>query len=89
MTDNITPLTTEHLRLMREEMTDFRAEMRAGFVKMVAEFDDMRKRFRTQEHHVVGLRRDEAVASEEITDLRHQIDGLPKRLSTLEDRAPH
>lgn len=89
MSDNITPPTTEHLRLMRDDIAEFRAEMRVEFGKVTAEFDDMKKRFRVQEHHITGLRRDEVATAEEITDLRHQIDALLVRLKRLEDRTPH
>ena len=82
MTDTVAPLTTEHLRIMREDIAAFRAQM-------TEEFAEMKKPFRTQEHHIVGLRRDEAIASEEITDLRHQIDAMLARLKALEDRAAH
>ena len=89
MPANIADLTLEHLRLVREELSLMRKEMADFRAQMTAEFSDLKKRFRTQEHHIVGLRRDEAIASEEITDLRHQIDGLVARLETLEARAPH
>ena len=59
MSENVTPLTTEHLRIMRDDIAQFRAEMRAEFAKVTVEFDDMKKRFRVQEHHITGLRRDE------------------------------
>lgn len=89
MSENVTPLTTEHLRIMRDDIAQFRAEMRAEFAKVTVEFDDMKKRFRVQEHHITGLRRDEVGTAEEITDLRHQIDALLVRLKRLEDRTPH
>ena len=82
MTDKVAPLTTEHLRIMRDDIAAFRGQM-------TEEFAEMKKRFRTQERHIVGLRRDEAIASEEITDLRHQIDTMLLRLKALEDRAAH
>ena len=80
MSENVTPLTTEHLRLMRDDIAEFRTEMRAEFAKVSVEFEDMKKRFRVQEHHITGLRRDEVATAEEITDLRHQIDALLTRL---------
>ena len=89
MAEKITPLTTEHLRIMRADIASLAAKMDAGFAKMSDEFEDMKKRFRVQEHHITGLRRDEVVTAEEIVDLRHQIDTLLIRLKRLEDHAAH
>ena len=72
---------------MREEMADFRVQLRAGFARMSGEFDDMKKRFRGQEHHIMVLRHDQAIVSGQCTNLRHQIDVTLTRLKDLEDRA--
>ncbi len=53
------------------------------------EFTELKQRFRVQEHHILGLKRDEVSTAEDITALRHQIDGLLDRLKRLEDRAAH
>ena len=82
MTENVTPLTTEHLRPMRDDIAEFRAQM-------TQEFSELKQRFRVQEHHILGLKRDEVASAEDITALRHQIDGLLDRLKRLEDRAAH
>ena len=82
MSKNVTPLTTEHLRLMRDDIAEFRAQM-------TQEFAELKQRFRVQEHHILGLKRDEVASAEDITALRHQIDGLLDRLKRLEDRAAH
>lgn len=82
MADAASPLTTEHLHIMRGDIAEFRAEMRAEFAKVTLEFDDMKRRFRVQEHHITALRRDEVATAEEITDLRHQIDAPIDALET-------
>ena len=82
MPENVTPLTTEHLRSMRDDIAEFRAQM-------TQEFSELKQRFRVQEHHILGLKRDEVSTAEDITALRHQIDGLLDRLKRLEDRAAH
>lgn len=46
MSENATPLTTEHLQLMRDDIAECRAEMRAEFAKVSVEFEEMKKRFR-------------------------------------------
>ena len=87
MADNVDNITIEHLRAIRSDLTEFRGEMRAEFGQVRKEFDEIKKRFRILEHHVTGLRRDEAVAAGEITDLRHQIDDLLARLQKIESSA--
>ena len=93
MTENITPLTTEHLRIMRDDIAQFRAditkEVKDGFV-------DMRKRLTHIEHSVIGLKRDEVDAATEITEHRHTLDKLHdiverlrQRLDELEARTAH
>ena len=89
MSDPVTPLTTEHLRIMRDDIAQMRAEMKEGFA-------DMRKRISYVEHSVTGLKRDEAAAAAEMTDYRQMfdrmsatIDQLRERIQTLEARAPH
>ena len=52
MPDNIADLTLEHLRLVREELSLMRKEMADFRAQMTAEFSDLKKRFRTQEHHI-------------------------------------
>ena len=93
MSDNVTPLTTEHLRIMREDISQFRAditrEVKDGFA-------DIRKRLTHVEHSVLGLKRDEVDAATELTEYRHTldklhdiIDQLRQRLDTLEARSAH
>lgn len=65
MADNITPLTTEHLRIMREDIAVFRAEVKQDIKDG---FADIRDRISYVEHSVTGLQRDEAAAAAEITD---------------------
>ncbi len=88
MSENVAPLTTEHLRIMRDDIAQMRAEMKEGFA-------DMRKRISYVEHSVTGPKRDEAAAAE-MTDYRQMfdrmsdtIDQLRERIQTLEARAPH
>ena len=89
MTDSVTPLTTEHLRLMREQLHLMRKENTEGF-------DDMRRRLTRVEHSILGLKRDETDAATELTEHRHTLDKieliireLRERISTLETRAAH
>ena len=100
MTDKIIPLTTEHLRLMREDTAAFRAEMRTEFgalTKVVeAGFGDIRKRLSRVEQTMIGLKRDEAETAAELTEHRHaldQLDGIIKdlreRIAALEARTAH
>ena len=67
MTDTVTAPTTEHLRIMREDIAAFRAEVKRD---MQEGFADIRKRFSYVEHSVTGLKRDEALAAAEMTDYR-------------------
>ena len=57
MADQITPLTTEHLRIMREDIAQFRADITK---KVDDGFADVRKRLTHVEHSILGLKRDEA-----------------------------
>ena len=100
MTDTVTALTTEHLRIMREDIAAFRAEVKRD---MQEGFADIRKRISYVEHSVTGLKRDEALAAAEMTDYRqlfdrmaatisdmhNTIDQLRERIHTLETRATH
>ena len=74
MSDNIAPLTTEHLRIMRDDMRVMRediASFRTDVTKEIKEgFADLRKRISYVEHSVTGLKRDEAAAAAEMTDHR-------------------
>ena len=56
MADQITPLTTEHLRIMREDIAQFRADITK---KVDDGFADVRKRLTHVEHSILGLKRDE------------------------------
>ena len=93
MTDNVTPLTTEHLRIMRDDIAQFRADI----TREVKEgFGDIRKRLARVEQSVLGLKRDEVEAATELAEhrlaldrLREIIDQLRERIDTLEAQAPH
>ena len=93
MSENVTPLTTEHLRIMREDIQRMHDDMKAfrgDVTKEIKEgFADIKQRYRVQEHQIMGLKRDEGSAAEDVTALRHQIDAMIERLQRLEDRAPH
>ena len=93
MPDNITPLTTEHLRIMREDIQRIHDDMktfRADITKEVKQgFAEIKQRYRVQEHQIMGLKRDEVSAAEDVTALRHQIDAMIERLHRLEDHAAH
>ncbi len=71
MPDKITPLTTEHLRAMREDIAEFRADI----TKEVKDgFADMRKRMIHVEHSILDLKRDEVDTATEITEHRQMFD---------------
>ena len=63
MSDSITPLTTEHLRSMREDISLFRAAVSKELAEMRMSneegFGDMRRRLTRVEHGILGLKRDE------------------------------
>ncbi len=82
MADHVTPLTTEHLRIMREDIATLRTEIHS-------QFTEIKQRYRVQEHQIMGLKRDEVSAAEDVTALRHQIDGLIERLHRLEQPPSH
>ena len=52
MPEKIGPLTTEHLRIMREDIAGLGRKMESGF-------DDMKKRLARVEQTIIGLKRDE------------------------------
>ena len=100
MTDNVTPLTTEHLRIMRDDIAAFRSAVDTrldGVEKGIQSgFDDIRRRLTRVEHSVLGLKRDETDAATELAEHRHALDQLDliirelrERLTTLEARAAH
>ena len=60
MTDKITPLTTEHLRIMRDDVAALGKRMDAGFT-------DIKKRLSRVEQAMIGLKRDEAETAGELT----------------------
>ena len=96
----ITPLTTEHLRLMREDIARFRESMETKFAALDQRVDDgfadLKKRLSRVEQTMVGLKRDEVETAAELTEHRHTLDRLDiimrelrERISVLEARAPH
>ena len=100
MTDNVSPLTTEHLRIMRDDIAAFRSAVDTrldGVEKGIqGGFDDIRRRLTRVEHSVLGLKRDETDAATELAEHRHALDQLDlvirelrERLATLEARAAH
>ena len=52
MSEKVVPLTTEHLRILREENHTLRVVVENGF-------EDMRKRLNRVEQQNAGLKRDE------------------------------
>ena len=90
MTANITPLTTEHLRLMRNDIAEFRKEVREDLTtinkKMDAGFTDIKKRLSRVEQTMVGLKRDEAETAAELTEHRHTLDRLDAIITELRER---
>lgn len=100
MSDIVTPLMTEHLRIMRGDIAEFRAAVSAELVDMkhanAEGFAGIRRRLTQVEHSILGLKRDEVDAATEITEHRQTLDKLHsiieqlrQRLDTLEARAAH
>ena len=93
MSESVTPLTTEHLRIMRDDIAQFRADI----TKKVDEgFSDVRKRLTHVEHSILGLKRDEVDTAAEITEhrqlfdrLQSTIEKMQQRIDNLEARATH
>ena len=89
MPEKIAPLTTEHLRIMREDIAGLGRKMDSGF-------EDMKKRLARVEQTIIGLKRDETETAAELTEHRHTLDKLESlikevrsRLDVLESRAAH
>lgn len=100
MTDNISPLTTAHLRIMRGDIASFRGAVETrldGVEKGIQSgFDDIRRRLTRVEQSLLGLKRDETEAATELAEHRHVLDQLElvirelrERLTALEERATH
>ena len=93
MTDNVTPLTTEHLQIMRDDIAQFRAEITR---EVKDGFGDIRKCMARVEQSVLNLKRDQVEAATELAEhrlaldkLREIIDQLRERIDTLEAQASH
>ncbi len=93
MADQITPLTTEHLRIMREDIAQFRADITK---KVDDGFADVRKRLTHVEHSILGLKRDEVDTATWMTEHRQMFDRLQstieqmqRRIDSLEAHAAH
>lgn len=89
MPEKIGPLTTEHLRIMREDIAGLGRKMESGF-------DDLKKRLARVEQTIIGLKRDETETAAELTEHRHTLDKLESiikemrsRLDVLESRPAH
>ena len=96
MPEKNTPLTTEHLRIMREDLSGMRADIAGVGKRMDAGFADLKKRLARVEQTMVGLKRDEAETAAELTEHRHTLDRLDaiiaelrERLDKIEARAAH
>ena len=79
MTDKITPLTTEHLRIMRDDVAALGKRMDAGFT-------DIKKRLSRVEQTMIGLKRDEAETAAELTEHRHTLDRLDSIIAEIRER---
>ena len=96
MLAEITPLTTAHLRLMRDDIAKVDVKLTALDKKLDDGFADMKKRLSRVEQTMVGLKRDEAETAAELTEHRHTLDRLDiimrelrERIGVLEAREPH
>lgn len=77
MADSVTPLTTEHLRIMREDIATLRAEVKEGFT-------EVSRRLGRVEQGVLGLKRDEVETATELAEHRHTLDKV--KLADAEQR---
>lgn len=96
MPAEITPLTTEHLRPMRDDIAKVDVKLIALDKKLDDGFDDLKKCLSRVEQTMVGLKRDEAETAAELTEHRHTLDRLDiimrelrERIGVLEAREPH
>ncbi len=96
MPAEITPLTTAHLRLMRDDIAKVDGKLTTLDKKLDDGFADMKKRLSRVEQTMVGLKRDEAETAAELTEHRHTLDRLDiimrelrERIGVLEAREPH
>ena len=75
----IIPLTIEHLRIIREDISTLRAEVKVGF-------EDMRKRLGRVEQSILGLKRDEIVTAEELTEHRLALEQMTSIINEMKAR---
>ena len=75
----IIPLTIEHLRVIREDISTLRAEVKVGF-------EDMRKRLGRVEQSILGLKRDEIVTAEELTEHRLALEQMTSIINEMKAR---
>lgn len=75
--------------LVLSVMRELRADIASLKSAVDTGFDKLGKRLRTVEHHVTGLRHDEAGTAEEITQMRDDLDALVAKFKELEERTNH
>ena len=82
----IIPLTTEHLRILRDDISTVRADVTALRGEVKSGFDDMRKRLGRVEQSILGLKRDEVATAEELTEHRLALDQMSLIISEMRAR---
>ncbi len=75
----IIPLTIEHLRIIREDISTLRAEVKVGF-------EDMRKRLGRVEQSILGVKRDEIITAEELTEHRLALEQMTSIINEMKAR---
>lgn len=79
MSENVENLIVEHLKGLRNELRDFRAEHQR-------DMEDLRQRFTHVERAMAGIKRDQANQYEDAARQQVGIDALLKRVERIERR---
>jgi hypothetical protein len=69
MPERIVPLTTEHLRIMRDDIAALGRRVDDGFA-------DLKRRLARVEQSIIGLKRDETKTAAELAEHRHMLDRI-------------
>ena len=69
----------DDISIVRADVTTLRAEVKVGF-------EDMRKRLGRVEQSILGLKRDEVVTAEELTEHRLALDQMSSIISEMKAR---
>lgn len=82
----ITPLTTEHLRILRDDFSTVRADVSTLHAEVIVGFEDMRKRFDWVQQSILSLKRDEVVTAEELAEYRLVLNQMSSIIGEMRTR---